>query len=277
MGNLSPVCCCVSMISAADSNMYGQLTTKNTFLDLPNTIGFDEDLTISGSSARRSSSSPPSYALCRLKKGLSPFELDDDAASTTTDDVSANSATDDRSSSCSEHQDLAEVTQTMPLKACAIQAESTSKKPSWSELQDSESEAQPPVQKLTGRKMVGVAITESKQSASPVCSQQQGVLEIPAAPAPEETRPWRRRQVPRQAEIEKQEIEQASPTIGEIGQLTSTRTRTVICYFHNRHLHHPDSYAACSKGGQCNFCHEMHPLIKRRNCQATGFCFCKKC
>lgn len=259
----------------AEYNMYGQLTTKNTFLDLPSTIGFDEDLAISGSSARRSSSSPPSYSTCRLK--TAPFQLYDDAASTTTDDASANSGTDDRFSSCSEQQDLAELMQTMPLKE-PMQAELVCMRPSWSDLQDeSESEVQAPVQELTGPKTAGLVIPESKQSTPPVA------LEIPVPFAPEGPKARRCREARRiekpgrrhqEAQIQKQEF---VPAIHKLAQPTSMEAQTVICYFHNRHLHNPESYAACSKGESCNFCHEMHPLIKRRNCRITGFCTCKKC
>jgi hypothetical protein len=300
----------------ADSSMYGQLTTKNTFLDLPCTIGFDDEaLTVSGSSVRRSSSSPPSLACSStyyLKKGQSPFILDDDAASTTTDDVSANSGTDDRSSSCSEHQDLAEVTQTLPVQersctgrersasqvnpptqeqpvqsspvwlgqnvvARVIPADPASMKHPWIKQPEVASEAQPVAQELAGPQTASMAVTLGKQS--PFVWSDQEVPEIPlAAPAPERLRA-RRRQVSSRNKIEEQEFvvpKPASSAIDEIGQPTFTQTGPLmVCYFHNRHLHSPDSYAPCGKGDMCKFCHEMHPLIKRRNCKATAFCNCR--
>lgn len=300
----------------ADSSMYGQLTTKNTFLDFPCTIGFDDEaLTISGSSVRRSSSSPPSLdrdSAYYLKKVQSPFLLDDDAASTTTDDASANSGTDDRFSSCSEHQDLAEVMQTLPVQersctgrersasqvnpptqeqpvqsasvcsvqnveACVIPAEPASMKHPWIEQPEVASEAQPAAQELAGPQTASMAVTLGKQS--PFVWSEQEVPEIPlAAPAPERPRA-RRRQVSSRNQIEKQEFavpKPASSAIDEIRRPTSTQTGPglMICYFHNRHLHTPESYAPCGKGDMCKFCHEMHPLIKRRSCKATAFCNC---
>eukprot|EP00930_Biecheleria_cincta_P032583 TRINITY_DN2259_c0_g1_i3.p1 TRINITY_DN2259_c0_g1~~TRINITY_DN2259_c0_g1_i3.p1 ORF type:complete len:183 (+),score=29.94 TRINITY_DN2259_c0_g1_i3:223-771(+) len=161
--------------------------------------------------------------------------------------------------------------------ACVIPAARESVKHPWSKQQKTTSEAHPAVQEPAGLQNADRAVTRKKQS--PIIWSEQEVPEISqAVPAPERPRA-RRRKVSSQVKVEEQNFAGgvlANSTVDELGQLTPKPTmgRLMICYFQNRHMNSPESYAPCGRGDNCNFCHKMHPLIKRRNCRVTAFCNC---
>eukprot|EP00930_Biecheleria_cincta_P032582 TRINITY_DN2259_c0_g1_i2.p1 TRINITY_DN2259_c0_g1~~TRINITY_DN2259_c0_g1_i2.p1 ORF type:complete len:180 (+),score=31.53 TRINITY_DN2259_c0_g1_i2:223-762(+) len=158
--------------------------------------------------------------------------------------------------------------------ACVIPAAPASMKHPWSKQQETASETHPAAQELAGLQKADRSVTWRKQS--PFIWSEQEVPEISqAVPAPERPRA-RRRKVSSQVKVEKQDLPGgglANSTVDEIEQLTPTMGR-MICYFQNRHMNSPESYAPCGRGDNCNFCHKMHPLIKRRNCRATALCHC---
>jgi len=266
------------MMCSESTAMYQNLVTKNTFLDLPGSVGFDEqDLGVCGTSTRRSSSSPPALdrdSLSRMKEDLSsPFHLAYEGASTT-DAGSEHSIADDRSSVCSELQDVAEVMQAVPARP-------------WAKEQQKGSFANPGAEKVADPQTVSTVAADKHPSFSHRLEQQNGVQDIPEVPVPE--RPWaRRRQVANERKpakqnfaepnvslkITAQEHKSTSQQTKDTNQDTNQDMGRLICYFQNRHLHNPETVAPCAKGSSCNFCHEMHLPIKRRNCKATAFCRC---
>lgn len=267
------------MMSSETTAMYQNLVTKNTFLDLPGSVGFDgQDLEVCGSSTRRSSSSPPALdrdSLWLMKEDLSSrFHLVYEGASTT-DDGSEHSMVDDRSSACSELQDVAELVQAMPARPLAKD-------------QKKGSSANPGAEQVADPQTVSTVMADKHLSFSHRLEQQNGVQDIPEVPAPE--KPWaRRRQVANHrkpawqdsvgpdvslkitAQEQKSTVQQTKDLNQDAGLQEDGR---LICFFQNRHHHNPEAYAPCGKGSSCKFCHKMHLPIKRRNCKATAFCRC---
>jgi len=260
------------MAMTNSESMYQNLMTKNTFLDLPCTVGFNEQ--VFGSSTRRSSSSPPALdrdSLWRMKEEdlLSPFHLVCEAASTT-DDGSEHSISDDRSSLCSELQDVAEVVQAVPARP-------------WAKDEQKAVIANAAVEQVAGPETAETVTPQKQPIFSHHVAQQNEVQDIPAVPVPE--RPWaRRRQVANETKPAKQDLAETDlslKTTAHQQKLTPQQTTGIqqeadllICYFQNRHLNNPQTYSPCGKGDSCRFCHEMHPAIKRRNCKVTAFCRC---
>lgn len=60
-------------------------------------------------------------------------------------------------------------------------------------------------------------------------------------------------------------------------QDSSSCTKTKrICFFQNRHHNAgpEETFAPCSRGEDCDFCHCFHPKMKRRNDPTESFCNC---
>eukprot|EP00930_Biecheleria_cincta_P008779 TRINITY_DN110344_c0_g1_i1.p1 TRINITY_DN110344_c0_g1~~TRINITY_DN110344_c0_g1_i1.p1 ORF type:complete len:313 (+),score=57.60 TRINITY_DN110344_c0_g1_i1:92-1030(+) len=98
-------------------------------------------------------------------------------------------------------------------------------------------------------------------------SSSKGSKVVPPVPTPEESpHPWRKK---------KGKLLDVKAVDAQTESTESPPVIRQICYFQNRWHNRQDGqdFEPCSKGDDCLFCHEIHPLIKRRNDKA-GSCSC---
>lgn len=220
--------------------MYEKLATKNTFLELPCNAGFApdvwEDIERKKSSCR-SSSSPPS--LDRNAPGMpraSCFNLKDDVSTTS-------------KSPCSSLIDDGSVDST------ADEGYSTGSEGGLTEVSPGDRFQTPPppmhfVQEVT-------------QPAFFVCYYQ-SFCQSPSGTYGGFAEPRSAQAVVKRTSRSK--------------QWNSDGARQPICFFQNRYLNSPpeQNFLPCEKGDDCKFCHEWHPLIKRRSDKGKSLCDCAR-